>query len=187
MNRRAYLALGGIVAASTAGCAGVSGRTPLKGDEAIDERSAILTFEADDEVVLKIQLVKQYSPGESREHYPFYVATWQPSDVLLESLELRFQSSQSGGFSPAGISLREGAHAHYATLSQHDLHPSRTILALPDTAAIGGGSVKVNLLFDGQARDAPSSLWVRADANLTSSGFLGTDYRAVDDMSVEFP
>ena len=147
-----------------------------------------INFEEDGEDVLKVQLLKQFSGDDRLEYYPFLVASWQRDGVRLDALRLKFRSPPiTGGFSPAGISLREDAHAHKATLSRHGDDPSTTILELPDTSDIGHGSVSVRLLLAGDRSQDPQELWIRAEGALSSDEILGGDYRASGEFTVEVP
>ncbi len=189
MNRRQYLSVTGLVAVSTAGCTGVSGETHLTPDDVIEHGpSIVLPFSDDGDDVLRIQLNKQFTGDEQRDYYPFSVSTLQPKGDQIDSLRLEFRSPpHTSGFSPAGVSLREDAHAHKATLSQDGDDPSTTILDLPDTADIGRASVKVNLLLEGDDEQDSQQLWIRAEAALSSDSLLGSDYSATGDVTVEFP
>ena len=174
--------------ATVAGCTVLGGDTKLIGDTS-EEDSSVLTFTDDGETVLKIQLVKQFSDDEFREYFPFFIASWQPDGIRIDSLELRFRSipRSSSGFTPAGISLREGAHAHMATLSRVDGHPSTTVIDLPDTTAIGDGSVRIDLLLKGDPLQEPQELWIQAKATLSSDGTFGEAYEVRGDYTVKFP
>ncbi|WP_337652752.1 hypothetical protein [Halomontanus rarus] len=189
MNRRQYLATGGLIAVPLAGCTTVGGETRLTaGDVIEDGGSVVLPFSENGEDVLRIQFQKQFTGDEKREYYPFFVASWQPDGVRLDSLQLEFRSPpHTAGFSPAGISLREDAHAHKATLSQDGDNPSTTILDMPDTTDIGHGSVKVDLLLTTDREQDPQELWIGTEATLSTDSFWGTDYSATGDFTVEFP
>jgi len=187
MNRRQYLAASGLVAVGTAGCTAVRGETHLSPEDVISHGSSVVVpFSHDGEDVLRFQLDKQFPVDEERSYYPFFISTLQPAGNQIDSLRLRFRSPPHGG-SPAGISLREGDHAHKATLSQDEPNPSITILDLPDTADIGQASVKVNLLLEGDHDQEPQELWIQVEAALSSNSLLGADYSAAGDFTVEFP
>ena len=185
MNRRQYLSA--TVAVVTAGCTGMSSETHLTpGDASEHGSSAVLPFSDGDDDVLRIQFDKQFTGDEKRDYYPFFISTLQPNGDRIDSLRLEFRSPpHTSGFSPAGIALREDAHAHKATLSQDGDDPSRTVLDLPDTTDIGRGSVKVNLLLEGDRE--PQQLWIRAEATLSSDGLLGSNYSATGELTVAFP
>lgn len=189
MKRRQYLAASGLVAVSTAGCTAVRGEIQLRPDDVIEHgRSVVLPFSDDGEDVLRFQLDKQFTDDGRRDYYPFFISTLQPAGDQIDSLRLKFRSPpHTGGFSPAGISLREADHAHKATLSRDEDNPSTTILDLPETTDIGQASVKVNLLLEGDHEQNPQELWMRVDAELSSNSLLGTDYSATEDLTVEFP
>lgn len=189
MNRREYVAFGGLVAATTAGCTVISGEINLTADEVVEhDRSLVLPFSHDDEDLLRIQLNKQFTGDEKRAYYPFSISTLQPAGNQIDSLRLKFRSQpHSSDFSPAGLALKEDHHAHMATLSQDGDDPSTTVLDLPDTASIGQGSVVVNLLLGGDHAEEPQQLWIRAEATLGSDSLLGTDYSATGDVTVRFP
>lgn len=189
MRRRHYLAASAVVAGSLAGCAGVRGETPLIAEEPIkDGSSAVLPFTADGEDVFKVQLQKQVTNGDERTYFPFFIASWQRDEVMIDSLRLTFRSPpMTSGFTPAGIALREGGHADRATLSRDGEDPSVTIVDLPDTADIGGGSVRVDLLLERDAGQDPQELRIGSTAALSSDGLFGTDYHASGEMTVEFP
>lgn len=189
MRRRQYLAVSGLVAVSTAGCTAVRGETQLRAGDVVEHGgSVVLPFSDDGEDVLRFQLDKQFTGDERRDHYPFFISTLQPAGNQIDSLRVTFRSPpHTGGYSPAGISLREDDHAHKATLSQDGDNPSTTILDLPDTTAIGQASVKVNLLLEGDHGQNPQELWMGVEAELSSHSLLGTDYSATEDLTVEFP
>ncbi|ELZ17098.1 hypothetical protein C476_16215 [Natrinema limicola JCM 13563] len=153
-----------------------------------DDGSVILPFSENGEDVFRIQFQKQFIDDEKREYYPFFVASWQPAGIRLDSLRLEFRSPPyTAGFSPAGISLREDAHAYKATLSQDGDDPSTTILDMPDTTDIGRGSVRANLLLAGAHEQNPQELWIGTEATLSDDGFWRTEYSATGDFTVEFP
>lgn len=190
MNRRQYLTASGLLAVSTAGCtAAVGGETHLTPEDVIKhEGSVVLPFSDDGEDVLRIQLDKQFSGDETREYYPFFISTLQPAGDQIDSLRFQFRSPpHTGGFSPAGIALREDAHAHKATLSQDGDNPSTSIVDLPDIGDIGRASVRVNLLLEHNSEQASQELWIKVEASLSSDSLLGTDYSATGDLTVEFP
>lgn len=189
MRRRQYLAVGTVLAGSVAGCSGVQGETPLAADEPIvDDSSAVLPFTADGEDVFKVQLQKQFTGDEPRTYYPFFIASWQRDGVSIDSFRLSFRSPPAtAAFVPAGIALREGGHADRATLSRDGEDPSETVVELPDTTDIGGGSVRVDLLLERDDRQVPQELRIGAVAGLSADGLFGSDYRASGELTVEFP
>ena len=189
MNRRRFLAASGGVAVSTSGCTAVRGERQLTTEDVIEhESSVVLPFTDGGEDVLQIQLDKQYTGDEQRGYYPFSISTLQPAGDRIDTLHFEFRSPpHTDGFSPAGISLREDAHAHKARLSRDGDDPSTTILALPDTTEIGRASVKVDLLLEGDHERDSQELWIRVEAVLSSDSPLGTDYEASGDLTVEFP
>jgi len=172
-----------------AGCTTVGSEIRLTADHVIeDDGSVVLPFSENGEDVLKIQFQKQFPDDEKREYYPFFVASWQPDGIRLDSLRLKFRSPPyTAGFSPAGISLREGAHAYKATLSQDGDDPSTTILDMPNTTGIGRGSVKADLLLAGDHEQDPQELWIGTEATLSNNGFWRTEYSAIGDFTAEFP
>ena len=187
MNRRTYIVVSGLVAASTAGCTAVNREAHLTADEIIEHgTSAVLPFRDDGKDVLRLQLDKQFPGDEKRDYYPVVISTLQPGGHLIDSLRLEFRSPpHTSSFSPAGIALREDGHANKATISQDSDDPSTTVIHLPDTTDIGQASVVVNLLFEGD--QDPQQFWINAEADLSSDSLLGTDYRATGDLTVEFP
>lgn len=189
MNRRRYLAAAGLMAVPLAGCTTVSGETRLTADEVIEDgRSVVLPFSEDGEDVLRIQVRKQFTDDKTRGYYGFYVTSWQPDGVRLDSLQLKFRSPPyTAGFSPAGIALREDAHAHKATLSQDGDDPSTTVLDMPDTTDIGYGSVRANLLLAIDHEQDPQELWIGTEATLSDDSFWSGNYIATGDVTVEFP
>ena len=189
MNRREYLAASGVLAVGTAGCTAVEGETHLTPEDVIEHGgSVVLPFSDAGDDVLRFQFDKQFSGDEFREYYPFFISTLQPSGDRIDSLRVEFRSpAHTAGFSPAGIALREDAHAHKAALSQDGDDPSITILDLPDTTDIGRSSVRVNFLLEGDTEQAPQELQMNIQASLSSTGLLGTDYNARGDLTVEFP
>ena len=189
MIRRDYLTASGLLTVGVAGCTGVKGKTQLTPEDVVtDSSSSILTFSKGGEHVLNIQFQKQFHNDEKPEYYPFYISSWQRDGVRLDSLRLEFRSPPyTGGYSPAGISLREDAHAHKATLSRDGDDPSTTILDLSDTTDIGHGSVVVDLLLSADHAQNPQELWIGTEATLSSDSFLEADYRATGDFTVKFP
>ena len=189
MIRRDYLAASGLLTVGVAGCTGVKGKTQLTPEDVVtDSSSSILPFSKGGEHVLNIQFQKQFHNDEKPEYYPFYISSWQRDGVRLDSLRLEFRSPPyTGGYSPAGISLREGAHAYKATLSQDGDDPSTTILDMPDTTDIGRGSVKADLLLAVDHEQDPQELWIGTEATLSDDGFWRTEYSATGDFAVEFP
>ncbi len=189
MNRRRYLATSGLMTIPLAGCTTVGGETPLTADDVIeDDGSVILPFSENGENVLRVQFQKQFTDDGKREYYPFFIASWQPDGIRLDSLRLKFRSPPyTAGFSPAGISLREEAHAYKATLSQDGDDPSTTILDMADTTDIGRGSVRMDLLLAVDHEQDPQELWIGTEATLSDDGFWGTDYSATGNFTVEFP
>lgn len=187
MNRRKYLAFSGTMTAAVAGCTALGRGRKITGDPS-DEDSSVLAFTEEDEPILRIQLTKQFSDDVEREYYPFFIASWQPDGVQLDSLELRFRSPpNSAGFIPAGISLQEGAHADKATLAREEVDPSTTIVDLPETSDIGRGSVRIDLLLRGDQTQNPQELWIQAKATLSSEGFFGSEYDVRGDYTIAFP
>ncbi len=189
MNRRKYLVVSGLVAASTGGCTAVNRETHLTAGKIIEHgKSAVLPFRDDGEDILRLQIDKQYTGDEKRDYYPFFISTLQPDGHQLDSLRLKFRSPpHSSGFSPAGIALREDGDANKATLSQDGDDPSTTVIDLPDTTDIGQASVVIHLLFAGHHAESPQQLWMNAEAELSSDSLLGTDYSATGDFTLEFP
>jgi len=188
MNRRQYLAASGLMAVPLAGCTSVGGETRLTADDVIeDDGGVVLPFSENGEDLFRIQFQKQFTDDEKREYYPFFVTSWQPDGIRLDSLRLKFRSPPStAGFSPAGISLREGDHAYKATLSQDGDNPSTTILDMPDTTGIGHGSVKTDFLLAGDHEQNPQELWIGTEAALSDDGFWRTNYSATGDFTVGF-
>jgi len=187
MNRRQYLAASGLVA--TAGCTTVGSETQLTPEDVIEHGSSVVfPFTDDGEDVLRFQLDKQFTGDEARVYYPFFISTLQPAGDRIDSLHLEFRSPpHTDGFSPAGISLREDAHAHKATLSRDGDDPSTTILDLSDTTDIGRASVRVDLLLEDDPERSPQDLWMGVEATLSSDGLLAGGYTATGDLTVEFP
>lgn len=189
MNRRQYLAAGGLVAVGTAGCTAVRGETHLTPDDVIEHgTSIVLPFSDNDEDILRIQFDKHFTDDDKREYYPFVISTLQPAGEQIDSLRLKFRSPPvTAGFSPAGIYVREDGHAHKGKLSQDGDDPSTTVLDLPDTTDIGQGSVVLTLLLAGDHKQTPQKLWMGIEAELSSDSLLGTEYSATGDLTVEFP
>ena len=189
MDRRHFLSISGVAAAGgLAGCTAYGRPAKLTGELDEEGRNTILRFPKDGEDVLRVQVIRQYADDAELAHYPFFIATWQPDGIRVDSLELHFRSpSHTDGFTPAGISLREGAHAAYATIRRDDPDPSTTIVNLPDTEDIGQGSVRVDLLLARDTQQDPQELWIRADASLSGDGFIRDGYRARGQFTMTVP
>lgn len=188
MNRRHYLALSTAVSGTLAGCTVLRSTPALAATEEIDERNALLRFQAANEDVLTVNLKKLFLDRETREYYPFRVSTWQRDGVELSSLQLRFRSPpHSSGFSPAGIALREGSHADRATLSQEGDDPSTTVVDMPDLAGIGHATVDIGFLLTADHEQDPQRLWMRCEASLSADSLRRSGYRADGDLTVAFP
>lgn len=187
MRRRAVLAATGAAVGSLAGCTAVTGERRLSGDDEVDDRTAVIHFSEDGETLFRLQIVKQFPGEEARTYYPFSVTTWQEDGLRLDSLTLEFRPAPNSGSTAPGIHLREDAHADRVSMSQTDAVPPSTVLELADTSEIGDGSVRVNLLAAADERDGSHGVSVRTAAELSSTGLLGPDYTADDQLWLRFP
>lgn len=188
MRRRGLLAAAGAAIGATAGCSAVTGTTNLRGETEIDERWAAIHFREDGETVFRLQLMRQYSGEQPRAFYPFSITTWQRDGIQLDSLSLSFRAPPyASAVTGPGIYLREDAHADRATITQDDTIPVTTTVAISDTSEIGSGTVRVNLLLEGDGDPEGQELHVRVDAELSSSGVLGAEYSAHDEVRPTFP
>ena len=89
MNRRKYLVVSSLVAASTAGCTAVNREAHLTADEIIEHgKSAVLPFRDDGEDILRLQVDKQFTGNENLAYYPFRILTLQPDGHQVDSLRL---------------------------------------------------------------------------------------------------
>ena len=172
-----------------AGCTAMARETHLTPEEPIEHgTSLVLPFTENGEDVLRLQLDKQFTDEKARSYYPFFISTLQPAGDDIKSLTLQFRSpAHPLSDSPAGIALRDDAHAYKAELLQDNDDPSTTILSLPDISEIGQASVRLNLLLERDHEQDPQELWIGVSADLSSEGLVGTHYRASGELTVAFP
>ena len=108
MDRRTYLgSLAGGAAIGLAGCTVLGSETALTMSEETNSHGTDLLF-SDGDVVLAVGFQRRFQNDDARRHYPIQItATSQRTGIRISSLRYSFRSPpHSGGFTPAGISLR---------------------------------------------------------------------------------